>query len=144
MGGRSDAGVPRIDRPILEAIRDRLQTARQFEDVSIRTARGQLRLEVRFDPAVDPPELERRVLDVRWYTNDDFRINYLEEWPDRTWTMRWDRHPNPRNDRDHFHPPPGAATPGHDRTWPPDYRDVLELVVSDLHDRTEELWDRTE
>jgi len=138
MGGPGD--VPRIDRTVLAAIGDRLRTARQFVAVQVTSRRGQLRLEARFDPEFDPPALEERVLDVRWYTNDDFRIHYREAWPDGTRATRWDRHPNPHNDRDHRHPPPDAATPGEDRTWPTDFRDVLELVLEDLRERTEDLW----
>lgn len=143
MGGPADDDGPRIDRPILEEIRDRLRTAPQFQRVAIRTTRGQLRLEAVFDPGVDPRDLHRRVLDVRWYTNDDFRIHYREEWPGRSWAMGWDRHPSPHNARDHLHPPPDAASPGEDREWPTDYRDVLELVIERIRERTAELWERT-
>lgn len=135
------ADPPRIDRPILTEIRDRIASAPQFDRASIRDAEGQVRLVIDVDDAIDPPAVEHRQLDVRWYTNDDFRIHYREAWPDRTWSMRWDRHPSTHNDRDHFHPPPDAETPGLDRTWPEDYRDVLALVVGAVHDRTRTLWD---
>jgi len=140
----ADRPVPRIDRPILEDVRDRLRTASQFETVVVRTTEGQLRLEAVFASIVNQPSLVERSLDVRWYTNDDFRIHYREVWDDRSWAMRWDRHPNSHNDRDHVHPPPDASTPGADRTWPSDYRDVLALVLDAIRDRSEELWNRSE
>lgn len=144
MGDRAfrwDGGdVPRIDHPILEDIRDRLQTASQFRSVTIRVRDGQTRLEAVLDPSSNPPSLARRFLDIRWYTNGDFRIHYQEDWDDGTWQQRWDRHPNAHNDRDHFHPPPGAGTPGEDRSWPTDYRDVMAEVVAAVGERETELW----
>ena len=148
MGGeefRSDGGeVPRIDRPILEDIRDRLRTASQFESVQIVNREGQTRLEAVLHPASNPPALDRRFLDIRWYTNGDFRIHYQEDWDDETWQQRWDRHPNAHNARDHFHPPPAAATPGKDRSWPTDYRDVMAHVLTSVDERDQELWSDSE
>lgn len=131
--------VPRIDRPILEDIRDRLRTAAPFETVVIEST-GQTRLNAVVDPHLNPADLDDRFLDVRWYTNDDFRIHYQETWTDHTWQQRWDRHPNDHNTRDHLHPPPDAATPGEDRSWPHDYRDVMAHVLSVIADRNDELW----
>lgn len=144
MGARPGDDVPRIDRPILEEIRERLAGAAQFDRARIDHAEGQLRLEVRFDPKTSPPSVEGRSLDVRWYTNDDFRIHYEESRTDGRCAMRWDRHPNTHNSRDHLHPPPAAATPGVDRDWPDDYRDVCSLVLEEIRERTATLWERTE
>ena len=138
---RQDEGSPRVDRFVLEAIRDRLLTASQFRSVAIVDHEPPTRLEAAFDQDRDPPHLERRFIDIRWYTNDDFRIHYQEEWRGRTWRMRWDRHPSAHNVRDHFHPPPDARTPGDDRSWPDDFRDVIALVLSSLADRDEDVWD---
>jgi len=135
-----DGSVPEIDRAVLEAIRDRLRTAPQIETAEIVVADGQTKLEAPLTAAVTPEAIDRRFLDIRWYTNDDFRIQYQEDWPDRTWCQRWDRHPNAHNDREHFHPPPDAATPGEDRRWPGDFRSVLKLVVDAVRRRTESLW----
>lgn len=138
---RWDGGeVPRIDRPILEDIRDRLRTASQFESVTIEPIEGQTRLEAVVDPGLNPAGVERRFLDVRWYTNDDFRVHYQEDWEEETWQQRWDRHPSTHNSREHFHAPPDAATPGEDRSWPGDYRDVMAQVLSALAERNDELW----
>lgn len=139
---RSDGGDgPRLDRPILEDIRDGLRTAPQFESVRMDATEGQTRLEAVFDPASNPPSLARRVLDIRWYTNDDFSIHYREDWDDGTCQRRWDRHPNAYNSRDHFHPPPDAGTPGEDRSWPTEYRDVMARVVAAVGERDADLRD---
>jgi hypothetical protein len=140
----TDDGVPEIDRGVLEAIRDRLRTAPQIETAGIVVADGQTKLEATLTPAATPSRIDRRFLDIRWYTNGDFRIHYQEEWPDRTWCQRWDRHPNGHNDRDHFHPPPDADTPGEDRTWPTKFEAVLKLVVDGVRTRTESLWQAVE
>lgn len=145
MGDRAvrwDGGdVSRIDRPILEDSHDRLQTASQFQSVRILTTEGQTRLEAVFDAASNPSSLERRFLDIRWYTNGDFRIHYRQDWHEETWQQRWDRHPNPDNARDHIHPAPEAATPGEDRSRPSDYRDVMAHVIAAVGHRDEELWE---
>lgn len=140
----TDDGVPEIDRGVLEAIRDRLRTAPQIETAGIVVADGQTKLEATLTPAATPSRIDRRFLDIRWYTNGDFRIHYQEEWTDRTWCQRWDRHPNGHNDRDHFHPPPDADTPGEDRTWPTKFEAVLKLVVDGVRTRTESLWQAVE
>ena len=140
----TDDGVPEIDRGVLEAIRDRLRTAPQIETAGIVVADGQTKLEATLTPAATPSRIDRRFLDIRWYTNGDFRIHYQEDWRDRTWCQRWDRHPNGHNDRDHFHPPPDADTPGEDRTWPTKFEAVLKLVVDGVRTRTESLWQAVE
>ena len=135
-----DDSVPEIDRGILEAVRDRLHTAPQIETAVIVVAEGQTKLEATLTPKATPSRIERRFLDIRWYTNGGFRVHYQEDWRDRTWCQRWDRHPNEHNDRDHFHPPPAAATPGEDRTWPGEFQAVLKLVVGGVRTRTDSLW----
>lgn len=59
------------------------------------------------DTAHYPETTESAQLDVRWFTNGDFSIHYIEAHTDGTrWECRWDRHPNEHNDRVHFHQPP--------------------------------------
>ena len=137
-GGDGDS--PEIDRGVLETIRDRLRTAPQIDAAEIVVADGQTTLKAPLTAAATPRAIERRFLDVRWYTNDDFRIHYQEDWEAQTWCQRWDRHPNAHNSQDHFHPPPNATTPGEDRAWPAAFQAVLKLVVNDVRTRTETLW----
>ena len=138
----ADGGAtPGIDRGTLEGVRNRLRTAPQIETAVIDVADGQTRLEATLTAAATPAEIGRRFLDIRWYTNGDFRIHYQEDWPEGVWRQRWDRHPNDHNERDHFHPPPDAATPGEDRTWPATFQAVLRLVVDGVRTRTDSLWE---
>lgn len=137
----SDGGSPApIDRPILEYIRDRLETTRQFTGVELTEADGHLELRAVFADDYYPAGITETTLFVRWYTNDDFTIHYREHHDDGDWECRWDRHPNPHNTRDHFHPPPDAATQGDDETWPDDYRDVIGLVLDEIEARIHALW----
>lgn len=125
---------PAIDRPILEDLRDRFRTTEQFAEATITDDRGSTRLRVVLDPRYYPADGAEITLDVHWYDNDDFRIHYRETG-EPTWQRRWDRHPNDHNTRDHYHPPPDAATPGEDASWPDDYRDVVGLVLDATRER---------
>lgn len=140
MGGdEADWGVP-IDRTVLEQLRDRLRTTDQVVDARITDSDGHLELQVTLSEAYYPDETTA-TLTVRWYVNDDFSIHYRESGTgDRE--CRWDRHPNPHNDRDHFHPPPDAATPGEDESWPEDYRGVIRLILDEIESRIQRLWER--
>jgi len=129
-----------IDRPILEFIQTRLQATRQVSQATITETSGHLELTVIFAPAYYPASVDDARLSVRWYTNDDFKLHYREEHADHAWECRWDRHPNPHNTRDHFHPPPTAATPGEDTTLPVDHRDVVAFVLNEIEDRIATLW----
>jgi len=137
-----DGGSPApIDRPILEFLQTRLQATRQVSRAAITDASGHLELQVVFASSYYPAPVDDATLTVRWYTNDDFTIHYREVHSAHTWECRWDRHPNPHNTRDHFHPPPTAPTPGDDDSWPTDHRDVLQLVLDEIEDRIAALWD---
>ena len=135
-----DGSPAPIDRPILEFLQTRIQATRQVSRAAITDARGHLALQVVFASSYYPASVEDATLSVRWYTNDDFRIHYREVHSEQTWQCRWDRHPNPHNTRDHFHPPPTAPTPGDDASWPIDHRAVLRLVLEEVEDRIEALW----
>ncbi|SEA33058.1 hypothetical protein SAMN04488065_2702 [Haloplanus vescus] len=137
-----DGGNPApIDRPILEFLQTRLQATRQVSHAAITDASGHFELQVVFASSYYPAPVDDATLTVRWYTNDDFTIHYRELHSGHTWECRWDRHPNPHNTRDHFHPPPTAPTPGDDDSWPTDHCDVLQLVLDEIEDRIAALWD---
>ncbi|WP_224214532.1 hypothetical protein [Natrinema longum] len=136
--GRSPAP---IDRPVLEFLQTRLQATAQVARATITDASGHLELYVTLAPSYYPETVEEASLTVRWYTNDDFKIHYREVHPAHAWVCRWDRHPNPHNTRDHFHPPPTAPTPGEDSSWPRDHRDVLRLALDKIEERITGLWD---
>ncbi len=136
--GRSPAP---IDRPVLEFLQTRLQATAQAARATTTDSSGPLELYVTLALSYYPETVEEASLTVRWYTNDDFKIHYREVHPDHAWECRWDRHPNPHNTRDHFHPPPTAPTPGEDSSWPSDHRDVLRLVLDIIEERITSLWD---
>jgi hypothetical protein len=129
-----------IDRPVLEFLRDRLETTPQVERAVITDADGHLELRVELSTAYYPDNVRATTLSVRWYANDDFKIHYREACDGSDWECRWDRHPNPHNAREHFHEPPDASTPGKDASWPDDYREVLTLVLDDVAKRIANLW----
>lgn len=136
-----DGGSPGpIDRPILEFLRTRLAATSQVEQAVITDATGHLELHVTFAPSYYPTSVDDATLAVRWYTNDDFEIHYRDVRSDSSWECRWDRHPNPHNTRDHFHPPPTAPTPGENASWPADHRDVLTLVLDEVERRIADPW----
>lgn len=46
---------------------------------------------------------------VRWFSNGDFSIRFLNEESD--WRCRWEQHLNPDEQQVHFHPPPDQGDP---------------------------------
>lgn len=130
-----------IDRPILEFLQTRLTATNQVEQAVITDATDLLELRVMFSQPYYPASVDKVTLAVRWYTNNDFKIHYREVRADSAWECRWDRHSNPYNTREHFHPPPTAPTLGEDASWPADYRDVLTLVLDEIEQRIATLWD---
>ncbi|WP_435158127.1 hypothetical protein [Haladaptatus sp. DFWS20] len=129
-----------IDRSILESLQTRLTATQQVEQAGITDDHGQLELCVTFAQPYYPTLVDEATLADWWYTIDDFKIHYQEVHADRAWECRWDRHPNPHNMRDHFHPPPTAPTLGEDASWPADYRDVQSLVLDEIEQRIRTLW----
>ncbi|MFC7205229.1 hypothetical protein ACFQJC_17095 [Haloferax namakaokahaiae] len=129
-----------IDRPILEFLQTRLQATNQVAEALITDASGHLGLRVTLELSYYPDSVEEASVAVCWYTNDDFKIHYREVYPEHAWECRWDRHPNPHNSKDHFHPPPTAPTPGDDASWPTDHRDALQLIFEEVEERISELW----
>lgn len=129
-----------IDRPILEFLLHRLDGSEFVHRARIDDESGHLQLSVRLASSYYPESADVATLDIRWYTNDDFKIHYREVHSGEIWECRWDRHPNPHNTRDHFHPPPEAPTRGTDATWPGEYRDVVSLVLDEIEERIHDLW----
>ena len=130
-----------IDRPVLEFLRDRLATTGQVRTATVTDAGGHLELRVELSETYYPDDVRATTLSVRWYTNDDFTIHYREEHVESDWECRWDRHPNPHNNREHFHPAPDASTPGEDASWPADDREMTRVVLAEIESRIADLWD---
>lgn len=56
-----------------------------------------------------PDEVKEARLDVRWFEDGAYTVQYLENRVDDVWQCRWDRHPKPEAPMAHFHPPPDAG-----------------------------------
>lgn len=136
--GRSSAP---IDRGALVRILDRVSTNRQVDRAYVALLHDETCLLVEFDLDYYPTGVEDASLNVRWYTNDDFKIHYHERWNDRNWDCRWGRHANSHNTVDHFHPPPDAPTPGDDASYPDGVHEVMRLVEEEINGRIRSLWE---
>jgi hypothetical protein len=139
--GESD-GIGGIDSDVLERIGRRLHGSARFSSVEYRPEYAPNALVAEFDIGYFPGGVERAYLRIRWFETDDFNVHYSEQYRDgESWECRWDRHPNSHNDREHFHPPPDAASPGEDLAFASDWRDVISRVLSDLDERIQSFWD---
>ncbi len=130
-----------IDRAVLERMRSRFNATRLVRSAAI-DEEGTLHLRVELASEYYPESVAAR-LEIRWYRNDDYSVHYREEHRGTVWECRWDRHPNPHNTREHFHPPPAASRSGAtDAEWPNDHREVCRLVLDHIEERIESLWER--
>lgn len=130
-----------VDRTVTDRIGRRLRQNPRFDRVAFQPAVAPNSVVADYDQGYFPAAVSRAALQCRWYETDDFSIQYIEQYDESTWECRWDRHPNSHNTRDHFHPPPDAATPGDDATYATDWRDVLATVLDTLDDRIQAFWD---
>lgn len=139
--GESD-GVGGIDSDVLDRIGRRLRGSARFSNVEYRPTYAPSSVVADFDVGYFPAGVECAYLRIRWFESDDFSVHYSEQYRDgESWECRWDRHPNSHNDRGHFHPPPGAATPGEDMVFASDWREVISRVVSELSERIQSFWE---
>lgn len=131
-GGHHSPGG-RIDRSVLVAIKQRLQTAAHITETVIAPKRTKSTLTASLDTRYFPTEVDRAYYDIRWYTSGDFEIHYQEHWSDDTWQRRWDRHPR-NGSRTHYHPPPDAGHPPTNCSLPTNYHEVLRTVEEETID----------
>lgn len=133
MGSNSHAPVGSIDRPVLVAIEQRLQTASHIEQSFIAPKQGTATLTAAFDTDYFPAAVVDAYYDIRWYTSGDFEIHYQENWSDGSWQRPWDRHPRD-GQRTHYHPPPDAGRPPVPETMPNSFHEVLRDIEQDTID----------
>ena len=90
-----------------------------------------------------PEHVESVSLEIRAYTNGDFHVSYFESHAGNQQQCRWDRHDQPHNVRDHFHPLPDASTDAAvDRGYAADLTRVVEVTVLPwVNDRVGVLWE---
>lgn len=137
-----DDRVGPIDHDVLDRIARRLDSSARFSTVDARPAYAPNSVVADYDLGYLPNAVDRAYLRIRWFETDDFHVHYAEQYDDgSSWECRWDRHPNEHSTRDHFHPPPEAATPGVDEDFPRDWRDVLSRGLGELDDRLMAFWD---
>ena len=89
-----------------------------------------------------PNHVDGVSIKLRAYPNSDFNVSYLESRSGERRRCRWERHDQPHNAGDHFHPLPDAGTAAAvDRSYAPDLtRVVKENVLPWIDDRVGELW----
>lgn len=134
--------VGAVDTDVLERIARRLQGSSRFGEVEPRPEYAPNSVLAEYDMGYFPSSVDRAYLRIRWFETNDFNVHYSEQYHDETlWECRWDRHPNEHNSREHFHPPPEAATPGEDKNYSSDWRNVLTAVLQELDARVQAFWD---
>jgi hypothetical protein len=100
-----------LDVPTLEVIAQRAVSHPLVDGWAFQPdAMSPRRLELSLDETRYPPATTAARLDVRWFEDGDYTVQYLETRGDDIWQCRWDRHPKPGAPRAHFHPPPDAAS----------------------------------
>lgn len=130
-----------IDAEILDRIAAHLARSARFDDVHARPPYAPNAVVATYDLGYFPGGVRRASLRIRWFETDDFSIHYAEQYrTGNSWECRWDRHPNDHNARGHVHPPPDARTPGEDRTYSAEWREVLATVLVRLDDRIDAFW----
>ena len=99
-------------------------------------------LVVTLDAEYYPELVEVVSLELRAYTNGDFHVSYHETRAGDRRRCRWDRHDQPHNARDHFHPLPDAdTTAAVDRDYATDLTGVVEKTVLPwVDERVGALW----
>jgi len=132
-----------VDTAVTQRIGRRLQDNPRFERVVSQPSSAPNSVVAEYDLGYFPPAVSAAYLQIRWYETNDFSIHYSEQYDESAWECRWDRHPNSHNTRDHFHPPPDAATPGNDTSYATDWRDVLATVLNTLDDRIQAFWNES-
>ena len=132
-----------LDEVILRSIAGTLRTDERVESVVRKWGEEpgeHARLVVTIDGDRFPDTVREARLEIQWYRNDDFDVQYVEEHADGTvWRCRWDRQSTPHSSREHFHPPPDAGEPV-DVSFPDDYRDTIAAILGTIPGHIEALW----
>lgn len=100
-------------------------------------------LVVTLDVEYYPQQIDDVSLEIRAYTNGDFHVSYHETRAGARHGCRWDRHDQPHNARDHYHPFPDAGTAAAvDRNYATDLTRVIkETVLPWVDERVGTLWE---
>ncbi|MYL17681.1 hypothetical protein [Halorubrum distributum] len=100
-------------------------------------------LVVTLDVEYYPEGVDGVSLEIRAYANGDFHVSYHETRASDRRGCRWDRHDQPHNARDHFHPLPDADTDAAvDGDYATDLTRVIEgTVLPWVDERVGALWE---
>ena len=100
-------------------------------------------LVVTLDVEYYPDQVDGVSLEIRAYTNGNFHVSYHETRAGNQRQCRWDRHGQPHNARDHFHPFPDAGTAAAvGQNYATDLTRVIEkTVLSWVDERVGSLWE---
>jgi len=119
-----------VNESLLAHLQSLLSRLPAVKTTSLFPAHNQESLLIDLETAAYPEEIEEIRLEIRAYTNGEFHISYIKLHLGERRQCRWDRHDQPHNSRDHFHPLPDASTAAaEDRTFPQDLTAVLRTVV---------------
>lgn len=134
-----------LDEALLRSVARRLGSLTLVETVRVFPREKPASVVARLEPTYYPEEIRRSELELRAYANGDFNVIYREVRSGDDWMVRWDRHDNPHNSRDHYHRPPRARTEDAvDAAYPTDFFDVVELVLEEIDDRLGAVWEENE
>ena len=130
-----------LDEALLGAVAGRLGSLTMIDTVRVFPPQQPASVVATFDDVYYPDEVQRVLLELRAFQNGDFNVTYREVWSRDGWMIRWDRHENPHNARDHCHRPPHARkADAADETFPEDFFDVVELILSEVDGRLGDVW----
>lgn len=135
-----DVSSAPIDFNRLDVIAERFATDDRFTRIEVHPEFAPGRIVCCYDPGFYPPRVQSARLEIVWFENRDFSLQYHEEHENGTFDHRWDRHPSGHNTRDHVHPGPNAPTPGDDASHPEEWRDVLSMILSEIENRQRAFW----
>ncbi|WP_252699722.1 hypothetical protein [Natronosalvus vescus] len=134
-----------LDEALLRKVAQRLGALTLIDTVRVFPRQKPESVVAQFDDVYFPEEIRRVDLGLRTYQNGDFNVIYREVRSGGDWMVRWDRHDNPHNTRDHYHQPPQARTEDAvDRKYPTDFFDVVTMVLTETDIRLGEVWEHTE
>lgn len=115
----------------------------EVRHTSLFPSNKQERLVVTLEMEYYPNHVDGVSIEICAYTNGEFHVSYIESQSGDRQRCRWDRHDQPHNSRDHYHPLPDASTTDAvDREYATDLTRVVERTVLPwVDDRVGVLWD---
>lgn len=115
----------------------------EVRHTSLFPSNKQERLVVTLETGYYPDRVDGVSIEIRAYTNSEFHVSYIESHSGDRQRCRWDRHDQPHNSRDHYHPLPDASTAAAvDREYATDLTRVVETdVLPWVDNRVGVLWD---